>query len=295
MSPRAASAVPDRLGPLAEQWRPPGAFDPVDGIWVVDPDVANSFPAEGLDRFRAVESTSFWFTHRNEVIADQMERYVPAGSVMVEVGSGSGVVSGALEHRGYRMIAVEPHAGGARAAGDRGVTLSCCGDLESLALPEKSVVAVGAFDVIEHIADAQPLLEETRRVLSPDGVALFTVPAYQWLWSEMGDWNGHHLRYDRPTLRGQLSAAGYEIVAATYLFSPLVAPAYGIRVLGERFRPTRSEKDVGQSVQEGLDPDSRLVKRTIERVLSVERRILRRFSTPFGTSLMAVARPSTQN
>jgi len=272
-------------------WSPAGALDPELGVWRVDGEVANTFPADGIDRFDATADTSFWFRHRNLVILERLQRHGFGNCLVVEVGSGSGVVGAALESAGYTTICVEPHLSGAAASARRSVTAAFCSDLASLELPSGSVPVLGAFDVIEHLPDAAGLLSEMRRVVSPTGVAAFTVPAFGWLWSEMDDWNGHFRRYTRRTLRQELAAAGFDVVDDTYLFASLVAPALVVRVLRERLGPSRSTEQVADATEAGLDPKSPLVSGAAELVHRLERLALSRVRLPFGTSLLAVARP----
>jgi SAM-dependent methyltransferase len=272
-------------------WQPDGALDPDRGVWIVDPAITNAFPEDGIQAFTAVDERSFWFRHRNLVIADRLRRHDPPGTVVLEVGSGSGVVGGFLQAKGYTTICVEPHLAGAAAAADR-VTASFCGDLQSLRLPGGSVPIVGAFDVIEHLPDSRELLVEMRRVLTPNGLALFTVPAFRWLWSDHDVWNGHYRRYDRALLGEELDAAGFAMVDDTYLFAALIAPALLVRVVRDRLGRDRNAAEIGQAVQEQLAPRSRLVGGAATAVHELERAILRRWRLGFGTSLLGVARPA---
>ena len=236
-----------------------------------------------------IDETSFWFRHRNRVILDQIAAHHPGRCLVVEVGSGSGVVAATLQAEGFVTLCVEPHPAGARAAARRSVGASFCGDLESLGLPESSIPVIGAFDVIEHIPDPLPLLGEMRRVLEDDGIAVFTVPAFPWLWSAMDDWNGHQRRYARRSLRSQLEAAGFEVLRSTYLFAPLVIPAFLLRVVRERLGPRRSADEVGEAVQEGLSPGIPMLNSMAWCLHRLEAGLLRRWTLPIGTSVLAVA------
>lgn len=273
-------------------WSPPGRFDQETGVWFTDEEVDNTFPAEGIERFGRVDGTSFWFHHRNNVILDRLTRLTAQPRLFVDVGAGSGVVARHLSAAGLPVATIEPHPAGAVVAAQRGIVASFCGDLASLQLPDSSIAALGAFDVIEHIEEPGALLAEVRRVLRPDGHFLITVPAYRWLWSAHDDWNGHFERYTTRRLAAVLADASLTLTEHSYLFSPLVAPAYLVRVLGRRFQKERSADEMAGYVEGALDPSLPLVDRTIRTLLAFERRIMRRRRIPFGTSLLGVARPS---
>ena len=273
-------------------WTPPGDYDPDTGVWFTNDQVENRFPEEGIERFSHVDDRSFWFAHRNGVILDRLTRFAGASALFVEVGSGSGVVGRFLELVGYRVVCVEPHVSGAVHAARRGVTASFCGDLASLRLPDHSVTNIGAFDVIEHLEDPVALLREVRRVLAADGLLLLTVPAFQWLWSDFDVWNGHVERFSARRLSKVLSLAGLSMTEHSYFFAPLVVPVYLMRIVRRLLGRSRTLDEVGASVEAELDPSLRIVDTAIRKTLAVESRILRRWRIPFGTSLLAVARPT---
>ena len=279
-----------RLG-LAD-WRPPGQFDPDAGVWVTETEAQVSFPESGVNVFSSVDLDSFWFDHRNEVIADLLSAEVPSDLTFVEVGSGSGVVVDYLRRTSTRPVAsVEPLPAGAIAVAKRGVPLSFCGDLASLDLPTNSIPALGAFDVVEHLDQPELLLEECRRVMKNDGRLILTVPAYPWLWSDHDVWNGHVQRFTLTSFTRLLEESGFEVVKGTYLFLPLLLPAVVSRLVVERLRRRRSDEEIENQMEGALAPSSPIVDRLLRLIHAVERVMVRRGKVPFGTSILVAARP----
>ena len=273
-------------------WEPPGHFDEERSVWFTDRDVINTFPDAGIDIFSAVDGNSFWFHHRNEVIAQMVEKYGD-DSAFVEVGSGSGVVAADLSRRGHSVLAVEPIAEGAINGAGRGVTLSVCGDLASLELPTSSVHQIGMFDVLEHIEKSDELLAECARVLGPDGLLYVTVPAHQWLWSDFDEWNGHFRRYNRKLLRSELEAAGFTTVFSSYFFFPLLVPAAISRLVMRRVKRERTKEEIEQALADDLAPSSGLVASLLGVIHRVEARLLGKIPIVTGTSILCVARVRT--
>jgi SAM-dependent methyltransferase len=272
-------------------WVPPGHFDSQVGVWVTDDRVEASFPESGVDLFNALDQHSFWFDHRNSVISDVLQREVPPGQLLLEVGSGSGVVIDFVRRFTDRpVVSVEPVPEGAATVACRGVGVSFCGDLHSVGFPDGSIPAVGAFDVVEHLDDPLAFLAECRRILSPDGVLLVTVPAFQWLWSEHDSWNGHVQRFTRSGLRALLAEAGFEPLTQTYFFLPLLVPAIVDRLLLARFRNSADDSEIESHIEGALAPSSSIVDWLLRFVLRGERKLLRRFRLPFGTSILMTAR-----
>lgn len=279
----------DRIG--LRGWVPPGHFDQRSGVWITDGRVEASFPESGVDLFNTVDQQSFWFDHRNRVIVGALEREVPTGLPLVEVGSGSGVVVDYVRRTTDRPVAsVEPIFAGAATVARRGVELSFCGDLQSVAFPDRCLPAIGVFDVIEHLEDPVTLLAECRRVLEADGRLLITVPAYQWLWSDHDVWNDHVQRFSRASLAVLLRETGFEPVSQTYIFLPLLPPAVIDRVVLARMRRSRTDADIEAHLEGTLAPSSPTVDGILRRVLDVERRLLEHVRIPFGTSILTTAR-----
>ena len=55
-------------------------------------------------------------------------------------------------------------------------------------------------DVLEHIPDDAGAVEWLHQHLKPDGLVFITVPAHQFLWTQMDDVLFHHRRYTKESL-----------------------------------------------------------------------------------------------
>jgi ubiquinone/menaquinone biosynthesis C-methylase UbiE len=75
----------------------------------------------------------------------------------------------------------------------------CC-DACKLPYESNTFDIVTAFDVIEHIVDDHLAVSEIFRVLKPGGMLIFTVPAYQWLFSGHDKYLHHKRRYSKKTI-----------------------------------------------------------------------------------------------
>ncbi len=141
-----------------------------------------------------------------------------------------------------------------------------------------------SLDVIEHLEDDLGALRELRRVISPGGALLVTVPAYQWLWSGHDEINRHHRRYTRRSLLAVAERAGWECARTTYFNSLLLPMAIPVRVL-ERL----STKTTESSLDLWIPPAA--LNWLLERPLAIEAAVIGRGGRiPAGLSLLAVFR-----
>jgi SAM-dependent methyltransferase len=220
--------------------------------------------ASDIHRLATLEDHHWWFQERRAILARWLRRLAASGhtpGAALDIGAAAGGNTRVLREHGWRPIALEYSADGAAVARQRGLTV-VRGDATNLPAAAGTIDLVTAFDVIEHIEDDYLAAAEIRRVLSPGGTLLVTVPCDMRLWSAH-DVAGHHFRrYDRPGLERVIRKAGLQIdelwswnvllrpaVALTRKraagnelapMHPLVNSALRAVVVAERYLPVRS-------------------------------------------------------
>jgi methionine biosynthesis protein MetW len=120
-----------------------------------------------------VESLGFSPTH-NQVMA-----WVPPGSRVLELGCASGYVGRILiETKGCRVTGIELDPKAAQEARDNGLEV-IEGSLEETSFRaslEERFDIVLATDVLEHLRNPAPVLDDFKRWLAPEGRAIVAVP-----------------------------------------------------------------------------------------------------------------------
>ena len=202
-----------------------------DGLFESGADVTKvEYPRTGNDEMAAVEETSYWFAHRNSIIAAAVTLY-PWQAPLLDIGGGNGFQARLLSSLGEGVVMVEPGAAGCVNAITRSVSPVVRATLESLHLKDGSVGGIALFDVLEHLAPRGALLGEASRIIRRGGRLYITVPSLRWLWSYEDVRAEHKLRYTAASLREELTKQGYEIEYLTYFFLPLVPPIFALRSL----------------------------------------------------------------
>ncbi len=237
-----------------------------------------------LASFATVERTHWWFTARRDILLSVIQRFVPAGGAILDVGCGTGYFIEALAGR-YRAWGVEPSPAAValcRARGLDRVVEGAAYDLSALA--GQRFDAVCYLDVLEHLDDDARALAEGVRALGPGGVVIATVPAFMFLWSGHDVVNHHRRRYRRRQLESLFRDAGLAIERLTYfnfwLFGLAGAGRLASRVLNRR---------ASARLRVPPRPINRLMGSTFrlerERVANSARA-----PYPFGLSILAVGR-----
>jgi SAM-dependent methyltransferase len=181
-----------------------------------------------------VEDRHWWFRGRWAVVEALLSRVeLPARPRILDAGCGTG---GNLERysRIGEVTGVDPSEDAVRFCHERGFASVRPAGLEEIPFGDESFDLIAATDVIEHIAAEDRALKELRRVASPQGVMVLTVPAYMWLWTQEDDNLHHKRRYTRSRLRQAVELAGWEPRIATYFNSLLLPPIALARRLPQR-------------------------------------------------------------
>jgi SAM-dependent methyltransferase len=256
------------------------------------PASTGGYEPEFFDKLILAEDRHFWFRHRNAVITECLKGVVadlPDGYRVLEVGCGTGNTLRVLEQICARGVVVgtDPFEEGLAIARRRVTCELVQCDIRNLPVPG-SFDLIGAFDVIEHLAEDREALAELRMRLTPKGRLMVTVPAHMELWSYADEAAHHQRRYSAALLRDTLESAGYAVEYLTSFMSLL----YPLMWAGRRFSSRQSAAG-GRSAFELTVRELRIVpgwNEMIFRLLAFELpKIRARRVSQHGTSLLAVA------
>jgi SAM-dependent methyltransferase len=167
------------------------------------------FAAHGGDE----AERSFWTSARSALIAWALGRYAPHARSFLEIGCGSGGVLAALEAAfpALDLVGAEALVEGLRMAAAR-LRRTHLMQFDASRIPYAAEFdAVGAFDVIEHIADDNAVLASMATSLRPGGVLVLTVPQHPFLFGPADVYARHQRRYTRPGLVAQVRRLGLTV------------------------------------------------------------------------------------
>jgi len=210
-------------------------------------------------KLAALEDAHWWYRERRHLLSVALAGVAPGRAL--DVGAAGGGNTRVLRDLGWRATALEYGPEGAQVAAERGLPVIRA---DATQLPVQSGVLdlVVAFDVLEHLVDADACAQEILRALRPGGMFLVAVPCDPRLWSAHDEAVGHVRRYTRRTLTDLLHRNGFAIESMTS-WNVLLRPVVALR------RRSSSGSDL-----EDLHPLVNLALRTIitaERYLPVGR------------------------
>ena len=92
-------------------------------------------------------------------------------------------------------------------------------------------VLVSLFDVVEHIENDTEFLQKLLLKVKKGTRIYITLPAHQYLWSDVDPYGGHYRRYNSKMVKDLASKLDAELEYFTYFFSYLLPISYLLRAL----------------------------------------------------------------
>lgn len=243
-------------------------------------------PAE-YDNLAAVEAEHWYYSGKRSAVRHWLRATMPFGRdrVLLDCGAGTGRFAKEME-ADCRVLVLDSHEESLRILRKQFTpeqVLSLAGD--QVPLPDQSLDAITALDVLEHVPDDQAVVKGFHRLLRPGGTVVVTVPAGMALWSDWDVALHHYRRYNRAELRALFPDTAWELVHLNYT-NVLVYPVVW---LVRKWRARQAKKNPQATANRMEDRVPPAVVNTLLRWQFVTLAKVR-WPLPFGVSLLAVAR-----
>jgi len=273
----------------ANRWRCPACdwqAQKIGGFSSLAPEFAlegGGFKPEYFAELARLEAGNFWFRSRNRLIIWALQHYFPEAGSFLEIGCGTGFVLSGIAQAcpDMRFAGSEVFSQGLAFAAER------LPDAELMQMDARHIPyisefdAIGAFDVLEHIAEDEIVLQEINRALKPDGGLLLTVPQHQFLWSAADESAQHVRRYCVLDLKEKVEGAGFKILRSTSFVSLLLPLMLASR---------RCHSGTGNEETKAELALSQPIDTLLENVMRMELGLIRSgLNFPIGGSLLLMA------
>jgi SAM-dependent methyltransferase len=173
-------------------------------------------------RYPELERSHFWWQARRIVIRRLVSDLGIESPSILDVGCGSGVTARMMADTGATVVGVDIEPRNDLTTEAAFTYLH--GDFLTLTQHVGEHDVVLGLDAIEHFESEWDVLNAMHANTKPGGIAIVTVPAYDWLWSSHDDDNHHYRRYTRRRLKRALEDAGFSVERVGYLFAALLFP-----------------------------------------------------------------------
>lgn len=233
----------------------------------------------------AHDESSWYYRGKRAAIRAMLQKQGIRPTTVIDIGCGTGRNSAAFDPRGTssRYIGIEPAHLPFEPRGF-GSTHLIRLSAEAVSVEDTNGPAdlVALIDVLEHLPE-DIAFASVRRLLSPDGNLLLTVPAYPILWGKSDVDAGHLRRYTPKSLEETLKRHGLRLVSWNHYFCFGFLPLLALSWFQRRFVSPAQGEGEGYF---GPMPQSSLIGRYVE----WEGRMGRYIRWPMGTGIVATAR-----
>ena len=251
-------------------------------------DMETGFDPVTFDRLAQIESHHFWFVARNNLLVGLSNRYFPKARRYLEIGCGNGAVLRAMaKSRSWAvMVGSDLHPAGLIRARERTPGRGEFVQLDARKIPAvKAFDLIGAYDIVEHVADDETVLKAMHRAVSSGGGIIIAVPQHPWLWSRSDEIGHHQRRYRIGELEDKLERNGFEILFSSS-YTVVLLPLMALSRLKARANPRHADADVTREFSV-----SGKLNHALTALLRAEVRLtLKGIRWPLGGSRVVVAR-----
>ena len=259
-------------------------------------------------RMHALETNYWWFAGRRAIIAqllraslESADSHVSSPFSLLDIGSGTGAnlpllrsvagTSGTVTAMDFSPLALHFASSQTESSGVALIQ----GDALRLPFADNQFHLVTMLDVLEHLRDDAGALSEVLRVLKPGGQLIFSVPAYQHLWSAHDTALHHFRRYEYRGLRLLLRRSRFQVMRLSFAMSVMPPLAWFWRKMILPWQPRRPREAKRHSEGAVLPTIPPLLNTALVKYLELEGRLIVRRRLSFGTSLVGVARKPTSS
>jgi SAM-dependent methyltransferase len=233
-----------------------------------------------FDRMAELDQEHWWYVARREILSDILARHGTDGSSasILEIGCGTGhnlKMLGRFGSLDACELDDEARELAAQRLG-RPVRESRLPDLSAFEPASYDIIAL--LDVLEHVPEDEAALQAIRQLLKPGGKLLLTVPANKWMWSGHDVAHHHFRRYSRGDLKRLVRKSGFRVRLLSYFNTLLFPPIAAVRAANKLLKRVEADDAL----------PSAGINRLLQKIFSLEKKLIGRVSMPFGVSLVAV-------
>ncbi len=229
-----------------------------------------------------IEESHWWFIVRRKIISQIIANHViqPLPKAL-DIGCGTGLNSRLLKKFVLQVQGLEMAKEAVRLSNLKVPDLRVL----HVSFPEAEIQEkfdlVTMFDVLEHLEDDKKSIRRVEEILEPGGLAVLTVPAFKFLWTEHDHVLHHYRRYTKKSLLALIrSNTKLEVEYASYFNTLLFIPIVIFRLLRKvfRFLPGRTDDF---AVPKFLNSFFKMI-------FALDSKLLQFFLLPFGISIICV-------
>ncbi len=235
-----------------------------------------------------LQKSGWWFGNsRNKLVLSTLKRTVSNlhSSKLLDIGCSEGAFLDYLNDHNVDFNAIDIDENAISFCHERGYSDRVKhGNIFSIPFEDETFDIVTMLDVVEHVEDDGKAMKEAMRVCRKDGLLLFILPAYQWLWSSNDVAYHHKKRYSKKMVLDLISRSGLKIESISF-FNMLLFPVFVIATFYKKVFPDHTRTNVMKKTPGALNW-------MLGKVMDVENWLITTAGIylPFGSSIIVAVK-----
>ncbi|MFA6364896.1 MAG: class I SAM-dependent methyltransferase [Candidatus Paceibacterota bacterium] len=221
----------------------------------------------------------FWYKARRNLISVIFSKYDIKNMSILEVGCGAGSQLESLSRNNNNVVGSDINHKALAEEEKRGFSVFYQ-DIEERVTKGEQYDVVCAFDVLEHIKNDEVAIQNIYALLKPNGLFVFTVPTFQFLFSGHDNYLQHYRRYAKREIVQKLLKNDFEIVELNY-WNFILFPLMAVKRLLSKHKYPKSD----------VDNLPKPLNQLLYGILLFENKLIEKgVQLPFGLSVIGVAK-----
>ncbi len=221
----------------------------------------------------------WWINIRNDMIKKLLRKYLNKKGRILDLGCGTGFNFSSINKFG-KCYGLDISKSALKQAKKFNYKKLYEGNALKTPFKDNVFDAVLCMDLVEHLEEDVELLKEVKRILKPNGICMFTVPAYKFLWSKDDELAHHIRRYTKPQIRKKIKKVGYKILKLSYRYFFIFLPTIMLFTYQKLRKKAKNSLDYG--------PKKGIANTILKKIGKIENYFLTKINFPFGVGIIGV-------
>ncbi len=229
-----------------------------------------------------MERDHWWFRGRRKILHSCLKTHSPVKrNNALDIGCGTGFNAALLSNFAKKVAGLDFSDTALELARKSNPNLTLIkGAFPDYKTGEKYEM-ITLLDVLEHIDDDARAIKRVEELLAPGGIALITIPAYKFLWTEHDALLHHKRRYTKADVLNLISKnTCLSVKKVSYFNAFMFFPILFFRFIRKVFRLKEGNSDFFMLPKP--------LNNILEKIFSWEAQALQFINFPFGVSIMVL-------
>lgn len=226
-----------------------------------------------------LEKNNWWYKSKRNLFEKILKKFNRNFERCLDIGCGVGSNFEILKNFSEEVVGIDYSDNALKYCKGKKYSNLIKMDATDMDFKENTFDLVICSDVLEHVNDSRTV-KEILRVLKPNGVFIFSVPAHNYLWGPTDEISNHVKRYEKNELKS-LFRDNFKILKLGYWNFSMFFPNLLFLQLLSIFKKRKQSKNT-------LDFAPKFLNKFFYTLLFIENKLFNKIDLPQGVSIVGI-------